>query len=439
MKILYISQYFPPEMGAPAARVSELARHWVKAGHQVTVLTGFPNHPTGIVPPEYRAKLRKLVCREQKDGINVVRTWLMPLPNRKPYERILSYTSFLLSSCLTGTFLQRPEVVIATSPQPLVGLTGWWLSRIKRVPFILEIRDLWPDSLTGCGVGGEKSLMFRVLRTLSKFLYRSCDHIVVVTPAFKKELVTKWCVSPEKISVVENGVQTDLFSPDIRSGAYKNGLGLDGQFVVSYIGTLGQAHGLSTALKSAAELQTAYPDIFFLFVGEGADKEHLLTQAKNCNLHNVRFLPEKPREDIPSVIKASDICLVLLKKADVFRTVIPTKMLEFMACGRPVILGVDGQAREIVEHAQAGIFVEPENPAALTQAIARLYGDSELRRTLGKNGRSYIVKHLSRHKTAQVYIDVLQNVVRNGTKRAKTPSRLEVRDNEYASKSGQIS
>src|SRR5262249_28516026 len=158
---------------------------------------------------------------------------------------------------------------------PLVGLTGWWLGRIKRVPFILEIRDLWPDSLAGCGIGGEKSLMFRALRTLSKFLYRACDHIVVVTPAFKKELVTKWCVSPEKISVVENGVQTDLFSPNIRFVEYKNSLGLDGQFVVSYIGTLGQAHGLSTALKSAAELQTAYPDIVFLFVGEGADKEHL--------------------------------------------------------------------------------------------------------------------------------------------------------------------
>jgi colanic acid biosynthesis glycosyl transferase WcaI len=438
MKIQYVSQYFPPEMGAPAARVSELAYHWVQAGHQVTVLTGFPNHPTGVVPLEYRAKLRKLVSREQINGINVVRTWLMPLPNRKPLERILSYTSFQLSSSLTGTFLHRPEVIIATSPQPLVGLTGWWLSRIKRVPFVLEIRDLWPDSLTGCGVGGEKSLMFRALGALSKFLYRSCDHIVVVTPAFKKELVTKWRISPEKISVVENGVQTDLFCPDGSTAAYKKNLGLDGQFVVSYIGTLGQAHGLSTALKSAAELQTAFPNIFFLFVGEGADKEHLLNQAKSCKLHNVRFLPGKPREEIPSVIKASDICLVLLKKADVFKTVIPTKMLEFMACGRPLILGVDGQAREIVEQAQAGIFVEPENSAALTRAITRLYGDSELRETLGKNGRHYIVNHFSRHKTAQVYIDVLhKNVVRNSTQRAKSPIELAIKNTDYASKSGQ--
>ena len=157
---------------------------------------------------------RRLVSRERINGIDVVRTWLMPLPNRKAHERILSYTSFYLSSCLTGTFLKRPEVVIATSPQPLVGLTGLWLSRIKRIPFVLEIRDLWPESLAGTGVGSDKSIMFRCLRALAKFLYRSCDHIVVVTPAFKKELVTKWSISPEKISIVENGVETDLFRPD---------------------------------------------------------------------------------------------------------------------------------------------------------------------------------------------------------------------------------
>ena len=217
---------------------------------------------------------------------------------------------------------------------------------------------------------------------------------------------------------------------------YKNNLGLDRQFIVSYIGTLGLAHGLSTALKSAAELQTAFPNIFFLFVGEGADKERLLAQAQEYHLRNVSFLPEKLREEIPAIIRASDICLVLLKKADVFKTVIPTKMLEFMACGRPLILGVDGQAREIVEQAQAGIFVDPENPAALTQAITRLYGDAELCRTLGENGHRYIVEHFSRHKTAQVYIDVLQNLLRNGTKRVKTPSKLEARENDYASSSG---
>src|SRR5215469_7299435 len=153
VKILYISQYFPPEMGAPAARVSELARHWVRAGHEVTVLTGFPNHPDGVVRPEYRKYFWRGVFREQIDGIKVVRSWLLPFPNRRPLERILNYSSFCASASLTGSFLARPDIVIATSPQLLVGLAGWWTAKLKSVPFVLEIRDLWPESLAAVGVG----------------------------------------------------------------------------------------------------------------------------------------------------------------------------------------------------------------------------------------------------------------------------------------------
>lgn len=213
MKILYVSQYFPPEMGAPAARVSELARYWAAAGHEVTVLTGFPNHPTGVLHPDYRARFRRLICREQVDGIKVIRTWLMPLPNRKAHERMLNYSSFCLSACLAGTFLKRPNVVIATSPQLLVGIAGWWVSRIKNVPFVLEIRDLWPESLEAVGVGNCRSVLHRVLGRIAGFLYQACHHLVVVTPAFKEHIVREWGVLDEKISVVPNGVDTDLFSP----------------------------------------------------------------------------------------------------------------------------------------------------------------------------------------------------------------------------------
>ena len=202
MEILYVSPYFPPEMGAPAARVHELSRHWVRAGHKVTVLTGFPNQPTGTVPPEYRGRMRRLVYKEWVDGIHVVRTWLLPLPNRRVHERILNYASFLLSSCLTGTFLHRPDIIIATSPQPLTGLVGWWLGRIKRRPYVFEVRDLWPESLTAVGAGTESALHIRLLRALSNFLYRSCDHVVVVTSAFKETLVTSWNIRAEKISLV---------------------------------------------------------------------------------------------------------------------------------------------------------------------------------------------------------------------------------------------
>jgi glycosyltransferase involved in cell wall biosynthesis len=253
----------------------------------------------------------------------------------------------------------------------------------------------------------------RVIRAVAGFLYRSCEHIVVVTPAFREDLVSKWAMPSEKISIVENGVETGLFTPDGGKDTAKSALGIQGRFVISYIGTLGLAHGLSAVLQGAAQLQATLPEIVFLFVGEGADKERLVSLAQDKGLLNVLFLPQQPREKIPSIIRASDVCLVPLRKADVFRTVIPTKMLEFMACGRPVILGVDGQARQVLDEAQAGVFVEPENQSALVQAIKHLYQDSALRQTFGRNGRNYIVEHLSRGQTAKIYIEVLEKVISN--------------------------
>lgn len=413
-------------MGAPAARVSELARHWVKAGHHVTVLTGFPNHPTGIVPSEYLSKLRRLVCRERTEGLEIVRTWLIPRPNRKAHERLLNYLSFALSSCLVGIFLSRPDVVIATSPQLFVGLTGKWLGWIKHVPFILEVRDLWPESITASGMGKETSLSIRLLRALSGFLYRVCNHIVVVTPAFKQELITKWHVRSDRISLVENGVETDLFNPEGSNDAIKRELGLASKFVVSYVGTLGLAHGLEEIMKAAAELQSSFPDIQFLLVGEGAEKDRLTSLVSELDLRNVVFLRQQPRQNIPSIIRASDVCLVLLKKAKVFETVIPTKMLEFMACGRPVILGVNGQARQIIETAQAGLFVEPENATDLTRAIEKLYQDPKLREAIGNNGRQYALLNFSRSQTAKTYVGVLENVLRRY--RREHPVHIEAHD-----------
>jgi glycosyltransferase involved in cell wall biosynthesis len=424
MKILYVSQYYPPEMGAPAARVSELARHWVSAGHQVTVLTGFPNHPTGIVPPQYRNKLRRLVCWEQKDGVNIVRTWLFPCPNRRAHERLLNYLSFVFSSCITGTFLSRPDVVIATSPQLFVGLTGRWLGWIKRVPFVLEVRDLWPESITASGMGNDRDLAIRLLRVLSAILYRSCSHVVVVTPAFKNDLVMKWNVAGEKISLVENGVETDLFTPAAVGEQVRRKLDLEGKFLVSYIGTLGLAHGLQAVVEAAGWVQGSFPNIRFLFVGAGADKDRIVSLVHKLKLSNVCFLPEQPRQKIPPIIAASDICLVLLRKANVFETVIPTKMLEFMACGRPVILGVNGQARQVLERARAGVFIEPEDPKALVDAVTRLYHDAELRQTMGQNGHEYIVENLSRKRTAQTYIDVLENLVARGKQGSEVPATI---------------
>jgi glycosyltransferase involved in cell wall biosynthesis len=234
--------------------------------------------------------------------------------------------------------------------------------------------------------------------------------LAVVTPAFQTEIVKEFGIPREKISVVENGVETDLFSPDVDGDGVRAERGLQGKFVVSYIGTHGLAHGLATLVQAAGQLQQQHPDIAFLMVGEGADKERLVAMVKKKGLSNVHFVPQQPRDKIPSFIRASDVCVVLLKKAPVFKTVIPTKMLESMSCGRPVVLGVDGQARSVVEKAHAGVYVEPDNAKALSRAIVRLYREPQLCERLGHNGRRYIVKNLSRKHTAELYLDVLEDV-----------------------------
>lgn len=344
----------------------------------------------------------------------MVRTWLLPFPNRKAYERMLNYSSFCLSAGISGSFLERPDVVVATSPQLLVGLAGWWIAKLKRVPFVLEVRDLWPESLAAVGVGNAKSLLHRLLGKVAGFLYRKADHIVVVTPAFREHLVRCWQVPAQKISVVQNGVETKLFSPGKDPGDLRESLRVSGKFVVSYIGTMGLAHGLETLLQAAEILQWRAPDVVFMLVGEGADRARITALAKSKGVANVFFVPQQARENIPAYITASDACLVLLKKSQVFETVIPTKMLEFMACGRPVILGVNGQARQIIESSRSGLYVEPENASALCEAILRLQQQEFLRESLGRNGREYIVQHLSRQSTAEDYLHLLCWLVEGG-------------------------
>jgi colanic acid biosynthesis glycosyl transferase WcaI len=404
-------------MGAPAARVSELSKHWVEAGHQVTVLTGFPNHPEGVLRSEYRKQFRRGVFREAINGINVVRTWLLPFPNRKAYERMLNYSSFALSAALVGSFLERPDVLIATSPQLLVGLSGWLISRIKRVPFVFEVRDLWPESLTAVGMGN--SFLRETLAKIAGFLYAKADHVAVVTPAFRERLILDWRVPDQEISVIQNGVETTLFSPAGNSEVRRE-LGREERFVVSFIGTLGFAHGLDCLISAAETLQTSHPDILFLLVGEGADRERIAQMAKSKSLSNIRFVPQQPRDRIPDYIRASDACLVLLRKSEVFETVIPTKMLEFMSCGRPVILGVNGQARKILEKSRAGIYVEPENPRALCDAIISLRDQPGLGEAMGRGGRAYITQNLSRERTANEYLDLLFRITRETTAVARS-------------------
>ncbi len=407
MKILYLSQYFPPEIGAPAARVAELSQRWAAEGHDVSVVTGFPNHPTGQIAPPYGSKFRRLLMRDDRDGVKVFRTWLIPLPNRRCWERILNYVSFAFSAALRGVFLSRPDVLIATSPQLLVGLSGLFVAKCRRVPFVFEVRDLWPESLQAVGVSGERSPLVWALGKVSALLYRQAAHIVVVTHSFKKHLEKEWGVSPGKISVVMNGVEHQLFRPENPDEEVIQEFALKDKFVASYIGTIGNAQGLETLISVGEMLASTHPDVLLLVVGEGAEKENFQRAIEGRGLINLRVLPALPRARIPALLASSHVGLVLLKKSELFKTVLPTKMLEYMSSGRPVISTVQGESASLLDEANGGICTEPEDPCALCQAICKLHADSTLREKYGRSGRSFIVSRLTRERTAEQYLVVL--------------------------------
>jgi glycosyltransferase involved in cell wall biosynthesis len=410
MNILYVSQYFPPEVNAPANRVHELGRFWVQKGHSVTVLTGFPNHPEGVIMPQYRASWRRGFQREALDGINVCRTWLYPAPNRGWVKRCLNYASFAASATLRALSAgSEVDVVIATSPQLLVGLAGYLIARRLRRPFVFEVRDLWPESLFAVGASSRRSPLFYALARLAQFLYRRADHIVVVGENQRRALICNR-VAPNKISVVMNGVDENFAAAPGEAAASRQELELDGHFVVTYAGTLGMAHSLETALQAAHEL-ACLSDILFLLVGDGAQREWLQKRSHELRLKNVRWIEKQPRERIPAILGASDACLVSLRRSDVLRSAVPSKIFEAMASGLPILLAAEGEAKEIVKKSGSGLLVPPEDPRALTKAILRLYLNDELRRLLGAQGQKAVQEKYSRQAQAADYLQILSHLV----------------------------
>ncbi len=406
MKILYLSQYFPPEMGAPAARVHELSREWAALGHDVQVLTGFPNHPTGVVPPEYRGELWR---RERVDGIEVLRTPIYAAANRGRVRRSANYLSYAASAASVGALLaRRPDVVLATSPQFLTGVSGLWLSRLFRRPFVFEVRDLWPKSIVAVGAMPAGSPIVKSLELLEKTLYRAADRIVTVTDSFIDEIAATG-VKRSKLSVVKNGVDLDLFHPDAKGDAVRRELGLTDRFVATYIGTHGMAHGLGTILDAARKLKED-PRFAFLLIGEGAEKRMLKERAATEGLTSVRFVDQVPRERIPAYIAASDACLVLLRAKALFRTVIPSKIFEFWGVGRPIALGVEGEARGLVDESGGGVAFPPEDAGALVAALRQLASEPRRREAMGRAGRRYVERHFSRKVLATRYLDILREV-----------------------------
>ena len=407
MRILFFCQYFPPEMGAPAARTFEHARHWVKLGHDVTVVCAKPNHPTGVIPSRYRGGL---LHRETVEGIDVLRCWLFATPNAGVIRRSLSFITFMLSAIFFATFAARKryDVVVATSPQLLCGLAGYVVACVKRRPFVLEVRDLWPRQIIDLGTL-RSPVIIGVLRWLERFLYRHARVIVAVADATRDHIVAGG-IPDAKVCTITNGIDEDFFRPHDRMTPVRTAYGWGDGLVVLYIGTHGLSQGLHTVLNAADRLRNR-EDLHFVLVGSGAERRKLMRYAKELGLPRVTFLPPQPKEEMPDFYTAADICLVPLRKLDVFLLNIPSKMFEIMACGRPIVLGVEGQAKRLLEAARAGIAVEPENPAALADAIETLADNPDLREQYGRRARDHVVAHYSRRQKAEDYVACLERVV----------------------------
>jgi colanic acid biosynthesis glycosyl transferase WcaI len=405
MRILYISQYYPPEVNAPAGRVSGLSRLWTKLGHSVTVLTAFPNHPNGIVPEQYRGKW---FHREEDHGVSILRSFIYATPNARVLRRVLSYLSFMISAIITGILRSgRQDIVIATSPQLFVAVAGYIVSRVKRLPFVFEVRDIWPAEIVAVGAM-KPGLAIQLLEKTEMFLYRRATLIVAVAQG-TVDILTSRGIPADKIILLPNGVDVDCFANLQDDHVLRDKLNLNGHFLVSYIGTHGMAHNLQTVLKAAEHLRDCR-SIRFLFVGDGAEREQLVRMQRELSLDNVTFVPQQQRDRIPRYYATSDLCLVPLRRAALFTKSIPSKLYEIMASGKPVLIGTEGESRRLVLRARAGLAYEPDNDHDLAEKIMQLYHDRILATQLGANGQRFADAYCRQAAIAERYSGVLSKL-----------------------------
>ena len=395
MRILYVTDRFLPEISPPCFRTMEHAQVWKKMGHEVTVLTCAPNSPHGKVFDGYR---NRLFQTEVMDGIPVIRIWSYMTSNEGIIKRSLDYLSFALMAILFFWRLPKFDIIVASSPPLFVPVGVYGLSVLRRRPWVFELRDLWPASIAAVGL--KMGRVMRFLTRLEMFLYRKADRIVAVTPAFIEELVERG-IPRGKLDLATNGVNTEVFNPDNVSFDAREKLGIkNGDFMAAYIGAVGAAHGLKTVLD-AAELCRDKPEIRFVIIGEGADRAKLEKEASQRNITNLMFHDFVPHDEIPSYLAALDVGIVHLRPHDVFKTVIPSKIFEFMAMGTPMIYGVEGCSAEIVEKAGAGCCVPSGNPRAMVDAIGELQKDPQRLKQMGQRGREAVSKEFSREVKAK--------------------------------------
>lgn len=408
MRILLIHQYYVGNNEPGGSRWNEITKIWAELGNEIVVLSGMVNYTQGVKGDSYK---RKIFLKENPEkNIHVVRCHVSEAYNVNFIGRLWAYFSFVFSSTFAGLFKisGKFDIIIVTSPPLFVGITAYILSLAKRTPFIFEIRDLWPESAIDTGVLTNKSLI-KFAYWFESFLYRKAKLINVLTPAFKQKLIEKKNVSESKISYIPNAADFSLTESLLESfdvKAYRKSLGIDNNFVVTYVGAHGVANHLVQILDTAEKLRDT--NVLFMLIGDGMQKKDLINDAQNRNLKNVRFIDSVPKKDIFKYILASDMGASVLKKNDTFKTVYSNKTFDYMSCKKPILMAIDGVSRTLVEEAEAGVFVEPENASDFEQRIRYYLNNPQVAIKQGENGYVYAKTHFDRSVLAKKYITIVE-------------------------------
>lgn len=405
MNILLIHQVFVSSNEVGGTRHYELARHFVEKGNKFFLVASDLCYLTG----KKTFKLKGLVGRQDIDGISVLRAYTYPSLHRSFVWRVVSFLSFMVTSVLAALKERDVDLIMGTSPPIFQAGSAWLVAKLNRRPFLLEIRDLWPDFAIGLGVL-TNPLLIRFSRWFESFLYNQATHLLVNSPAYRDYLIDKG-VPAAKITLIPNGVDANMFDPEARGELIRERFGLNGKFVVTYAGALGLANDIDTILRAAERLGHE-SNIYFLLAGDGKERNRLETKTRKLGLSQVIFLGSFPKNEMKHLLAASDVCIATLKDIPMFRTTYPNKVFDYMAAGRPIVLGIDGVIRQVVEDAKAGIFVPPGDDAALAGAVQNLYRNPEQAKSMGMAGRSYVVEHFNCAKQAEDFVQLIRRLIK---------------------------
>jgi glycosyltransferase involved in cell wall biosynthesis len=396
MRILIFTQYYPPESGATQSRLDHFAHFLAGRGHDVTVIAEVPNHPKGVIFDGYRGRFVK---RSLEDGVDTRRVWVLTSPRKSSWRRIAFYLSYAFSAAIVGltAIRRRPQAVFASSPPLPVLLPAYAVSRARRCPLVVDIRDIWPAVGVALGeING--AIPLRAAQLLERFLYDRSAAITCVTRGFVRH-VQESGISSDRIHYLPNGTVPDVFHPSRQDADIRRSLGIDGKFVVGYVGLHGIAQGLKVLIDAADRLRDR-PDLHFLMVGEGPDKAQLVNAARDRGLVNITFHAEVPQREVVPYINTCDVMVVPLRKLDVFSTFIPSKLFDYLSCQRPVVLMVDGEARALLEDSGGGVYVTPEDSGALADQLTKLASEPDRLADMGRNGRNWVLEHFVRDDQA---------------------------------------